>query len=69
MIDFGRIYCDLHPNELITNFCDKGTLLIDPDECMTGLCATCICSHTESHIQKGTAPDYENIRTTYSKMQ
>jgi len=41
----------------------------DVEECSVGLCATCICSHTESHIQKRTAPDYENIRSTYSKMQ
>jgi hypothetical protein len=33
------------------------------------LCATCICTHTDSHIQRRTAPDYQNIRTTYSKMQ
>jgi hypothetical protein len=39
------------------------------EECNVGLCATCICSHTETHIQKRTAPEYENIRTTYSKMQ
>ena len=25
MIDFSRTFCDLHPNELITNFCCKGT--------------------------------------------
>ena len=25
MIDFSRTYCDLHPNELVTNFCAKGT--------------------------------------------
>jgi len=24
MIDFGKLYCDLHPNELISNFCLKG---------------------------------------------
>lgn len=25
MIDFSRTFCDLHPNELITNFCCKGS--------------------------------------------
>jgi len=25
MIDFSRTFCDLHPNELISNFCCKGT--------------------------------------------
>lgn len=25
MIDFSRTFCDLHPNELITNFCCKCT--------------------------------------------
>lgn len=24
MIDFAKLYCDLHPNEIITNFCLKG---------------------------------------------
>ena len=69
MIDFSRTFCDLHPNELISNFCCKGNCWNYIEECNIGLCATCICTHTESHIQKRTAPDYENIRTTYSKMQ
>lgn len=25
MIEFGKIFCDLHPNELITNYCCRGT--------------------------------------------
>lgn len=36
---------------------------------MIGLCANCICTHTQIHVQKGTSPDYENIRTTYKKAQ
>lgn len=27
MIDFGKLYCDLHPNELISNFCFKCKLI------------------------------------------
>jgi hypothetical protein len=26
------------------------------DECLVGLCANCVCTHTELHISKGTAP-------------
>lgn len=35
--------------------------------CLVGLCATCICDHTQAHIQRGTAPVYENIKNTYSR--
>ncbi len=24
MIEFGKIFCDLHPNELVTNYCCRG---------------------------------------------
>lgn len=26
MIEFGKIFCDLHPNELVTNYCCRGNL-------------------------------------------
>ena len=39
------------------------------EECLAGLCANCVCTHTQIHIDKGTAPEYENIRTTYRKAQ
>jgi hypothetical protein len=69
MLDFSRTFCDLHPNDLVSNFCCKGTRPPHAEECNVALCATCICTHTDSHIQRRTAPDYQNIRTTYSKMQ
>jgi hypothetical protein len=34
-----------------------------------GLCANCICTHTQLHTQKGTSPSYENIRDTYKQVQ
>ena len=69
MIDFSKAYCSLHPHELVTNFCNKGYLHYIVDECLTPLCANCICTHTDGHVEKGTSPDYENIRTTYKKVQ
>lgn len=58
MIDFAKIYCNLHPHELITNFCSKGKSQTYIDECLVGLCANCVCTHTQLHISKGTAPEY-----------
>ena len=68
MIDFGKLFCDIHPNEIITNFCSKGTLSDYLDCCQIGLCATCICTHTNYHINQNTSPEYQNIRTTFSSM-
>ncbi len=33
-----------------------------------GLCATCICTHTDNHINQNTNPEYQNIRKTYTSM-
>jgi hypothetical protein len=35
---------------------------------MAGLCANCICTHTEYHVSNKTTPEYQNIRTTFSSM-
>jgi hypothetical protein len=35
---------------------------------MVGLCATCICTHTEHHANNKTIPEYQNIRATFSNM-
>ncbi len=35
---------------------------------MLGLCATCICTHTDNHINTNSSPEYQNIRNTYSMM-
>jgi hypothetical protein len=34
-----------------------------------GLCANCICDHTQLHISKATSPSYQNIRDTYKEVQ
>ena len=36
--------------------------------CKIGLCATCICAHTESHLQEGTQPMYSNIKDLQSEV-
>ena len=38
------------------------------ENCLLGLCPTCICSHTEMHMQNKTTPQFENIRTTFSRV-
>lgn len=64
-LDFSKLYCQLHPYEMITNYCNDCNLLITLEKCLVGLCATCICSHTEMHAQMGTVPHYQNIRDTF----
>ena len=61
-LDFNKLYCILHPLELITNYCND-------EKCLIGLCATCVCSHTEVHAQLATVPQYQNIRDTFSSLQ
>jgi hypothetical protein len=46
MLDFSKMYCNRHSHELITNFCNKGLSYNNIDECLIGLCANCICTHT-----------------------
>ena len=36
-------------------------------DCLVGLCATCICEHTQQHMKRGSAPQYENIKNTFVK--
>ena len=45
-MDNTKVYCEIHPYEIITNICLKGTSYLIIDECFSGLCATCIESHT-----------------------
>ena len=34
MIEFNKIFCDLHPNELITNYCCHGTAFLTQNSAM-----------------------------------
>ncbi len=68
MMDYSKLYCQEHPYELITNFCAEGMLVSNVDECLVGLCANCICTHTEIHVRKGTCPKYQNIKETFARV-
>lgn len=35
--------------------------------CLVGLCATCICEHTQQHLKRGSPPHYENIKNTFAR--
>ncbi len=67
-MEFSKLYCPIHRAEIITNFCNKGTQQLNIEECQTGLCASCVCTHTSAHLSRGTNPSYENIRATYADL-
>jgi hypothetical protein len=52
MIDFSRTFCDLHPNELITNFCCKCTGFITKNN---AILASAL--HAFAHTLKVTSKD------------
>jgi hypothetical protein len=66
-MEYYKTYCSLHPYESVTNFCADGKPPSILAHCLVGLCATCICEHTEQHLKRGTPPCYENIKSTFSK--
>ena len=66
-MEYHKVYCNEHPYEPVTNFCTDCIPSIYPAQCLVGLCATCICEHTRSHVQRGSSPSYENIKNTYTR--
>lgn len=61
-LDFSQLYCKSHPFELVNNFCND-------ERCLVGLCATCVCEHTEMHARNGTIPQYQNVRDTFISLR
>lgn len=49
-----------------TIFAEEVTKSLILEECMVGLCPTCVCQHTEFHHRHNTLPDYQTITSTYS---
>lgn len=45
-LDFAKLCCQLHPYEVVTNYCNDGNFLFKLEQCLIGLCATCVCNHT-----------------------
>ena len=68
-MDFSKLFCNIHPFEVVTNFCNDCKYISYKEKCLVGLCATCICTHTEVHAKIGTVPQYENIRDTFANLQ
>ena len=65
MTELNKTKCKNHTNEYISNFCAHSNLLTHSGECLIGLCASCISSHTDYHYRCGTSPTYQNIKDSY----
>lgn len=52
---FNRVFCDKHPQELVTNFCCG-------IECLKALCPECIDVHNKFHRQSHVFPEIDSLK-------
>lgn len=55
VLSTGKIYCEDHPNELLTNFC----CILD---CLKPLCPDCIDYHNKFHKQNHSYPEVDSLK-------
>ena len=67
LLDFSAIFCDEHPDEKIINYCFNCTWSLTVANCMVPLCSHCICTHTETHVEDKTNPEYQSLKDIHTK--
>lgn len=60
MIEFNKIFCDLHPNELITNYCCHGTAFFIQNSAMLAS-VLLVSAHTLNLISNAGLPPITKI--------